>query len=387
MEELNCVLLFQDKAGNLKAYYPYTKWSNILDVPDIEGHMDAAELHTTQAEKTAWNNAATDAAHAKATADEAKGIAEEAKDAAGQAETTATDAKKIASDAAKSAAAIQDKINNGEFGGSSGCVLKITFDAAFAGQDYTVTDGNGDTKTGTVPVGLVESVSVSNCNTTYTITSTADGETYSNTVTTGAYFGQYTATLAVFTATIKVTAVSGAEVKAACSGSTYTATANSSGIATITVKKSGTYTVSATKGNANSNTVSVSVTSGGSTYTATVKFITLTLTSPSGSSITVKNGATSLMGTSTGKDIFYLPNTGTWTVTIAKNGETASGSVSASAYANYTLDLAFVHIYGASWDGTSTTAWTRTDEAAFFVDPTPALNNGSGSSPFDKLQP
>lgn len=394
MEELNCVLLFQEKAGELTAYYPHTKWSNILDAPDIEAHIDAAELHTTQAEKNAWNNAATNAADAKATADEAKGIAEDAKtlanaakDAAGQAETTAADAKKIASDAAKSAAAIQDKINSGEFGGGSGCVLKITFDAAFVGQTYTVTDGNGDTKTGTVPAGLVESVSVSNCNTTYTITSTADDVTYSNTVTTGAYFGQYAATLAVFKATIQVTAASGAEVKAVCNGSTYTGTANSSGVATITVKKSGTYTISAMKDNTNSNTATVSVTADGGSYTATVKFITLTLTAPSGSAITVKNGATSLTGTSTGKDVFYLPNTGTWTVTIAKSGETASGSVSVSAYANYTLDLAFVHIYGASWDGTSTTAWTRTDEAALFIDPTPALNNGSGSSPFDKLQP
>ena len=38
-----------------------------------------------------------------------------------------------------------------EGGGGSGCVLKITFDAEFAGQEYTVTDGAGDTKTGTVP--------------------------------------------------------------------------------------------------------------------------------------------------------------------------------------------------------------------------------------------
>lgn len=46
-----------------------------------------------------------------------------------------------------------------------------------------------------------------------------------------------------------------------------------------------------------------------------------------------------------------------------------------------------IHIYGAEWDGTSTTAWTRTDDAALFTDPVPAVNNGSGSSPFDNLQP
>ena len=67
-----------------------------------------------------------------------------------------------------------------EGGGGSGCVLKITFDAEFAGQEYTVTDGAGDTKTGTVPESLVDSVSVKNCNTEYTVSaSTASGEQYS----------------------------------------------------------------------------------------------------------------------------------------------------------------------------------------------------------------
>ena len=44
-------------------------------------------------------------------------------------------------------------------------------------------------------------------------------------------------------------------------------------------------------------------------------------------------------------------------------------------------------IYGASWDGTSSTKWTRTDGASGFVDPVPAIGTGSGSSPFDKIQP
>lgn len=44
-------------------------------------------------------------------------------------------------------------------------------------------------------------------------------------------------------------------------------------------------------------------------------------------------------------------------------------------------------IYGASWDGTSTPKWTRTDASALFTDPNPAVNNGTGSSPFDNIQP
>lgn len=46
-----------------------------------------------------------------------------------------------------------------------------------------------------------------------------------------------------------------------------------------------------------------------------------------------------------------------------------------------------VGIYGAEWDGTATTAWSRTDDAAEFVDPEPAVANGDGSSPFDSIMP
>ena len=45
-------------------------------------------------------------------------------------------------------------------------------------------------------------------------------------------------------------------------------------------------------------------------------------------------------------------------------------------------------IYGASWDGTSTSKWTRTDAAAGFVDPVPYVKGASSySSPFDSIQP
>lgn len=367
-----------------------------------------------------------------------------------------------------------------ESGGGSGCVLKITFDAEFKGQAYTVTDGNGDTKTGTVPDGLVESVSVENCNTTYTITSTAGGVTYSNTVTTGAYFGQYPVTLAVFSATVKVTTAPGATAKAVCNGSTYTATANSSGVATISVKKSGTYTVSATLSGSTSGSATVNVTTAGSTYTATVKFSIANVPSQGGS-LTYTGSAQSptwnnynsaeltLGGTTSGTNAgsynaTFTPKTGyqwsdgattaktvAWAInkaagslslsasSLALNGDSPTGSVTVTragdgaisatssntgiatvavsgtkvnvtaiaegnvtvtvkvaagtnhnAPANKTFTVKvtdMVHIYGASWDGTSTTKWTRTDDAAGFTDPVPAVNSGSGSSPFDTLQP
>ena len=47
------------------------------------------------------------------------------------------------------------------------------------------------------------------------------------------------------------------------------------------------------------------------------------------------------------------------------------------------------HIYGVEWDWTSSgpTAGTRTDDAAGFSNPSPAVSNGTGSSPFDNLYP
>ena len=46
------------------------------------------------------------------------------------------------------------------------------------------------------------------------------------------------------------------------------------------------------------------------------------------------------------------------------------------------------HIYGAVWDGTSTTSWTRTDDAVGFSDPVPYVSGASSySSPFDELMP
>ena len=50
---------------------------------------------------------------------------------------------------------------------------------------------------------------------------------------------------------------------------------------------------------------------------------------------------------------------------------------------------ASVHIYGVEWDWTSSgpTKGTRTDDAAGFEDTNPAVNNGTGSSPFDSLYP
>ena len=312
------------------------------NAPGLAG-KDAAEARklaeaankTAGEAKTAAENAVTQAGAAKTAAEEAK-----------TATATAAAAAKAAKDAADKAAADMEKINqaiedNGGSLGSGGNVIKVTFEAAFVGKQYTVTDGD-DTKTGTVPEDRVVSVSVVNCNSTYTIRCAANnGVEYSTSVTTGAYYGQYTASLAVFNATINVTAVAGAVVKAVKGGETFTATAGSNGVAAVKVNQTGTYSVSATKDGATSNSASINVTAE-STYTATVKFIRLTVTSEPGATLKVVNGATTLTGGGTGTDVFYLPRTGTWTATLTGGEETSTKSINASAYQDYTLKVMFV---------------------------------------------
>ena len=113
----------------------------------------------------------------------------------------------------------------------------------------------------------------------------------------------------------------------------------------------------------------------------------ITVTADTGSVITCTDGTTTLTGTSTGSYAFAIPNYGTWTVTATLSGNTASGTVIVDTVKQYTIVLAYAKIYGALWSGGPSTAWTRTDAAAGFSDPVPALSNGSGSSPFDNRYP
>ena len=116
---------------------------------------------------------------------------------------------------------------------------------------------------------------------------------------------------------------------------------------------------------------------------------TITVTCPAGSTVTCVNGSTTLQQTATsGTAVFTVTSAGTWEITATLDGETATGEVVISASGEQkTITLAYVHIYGVLWDGTSTTALSRTDDAAGFSDPVPAVSGGSGSSPFDTLLP
>lgn len=108
-----------------------------------------------------------------------------------------------------------------------------------------------------------------------------------------------------------------------------------------------------------------------------------------GSSIVLSDGENTVSGVAEGGSFSAaLPHDGEWTVTATLGTDAATETVQAEYCRTKTLTLAYVHIYGASWDGTSTTRWSRTDEAAEFTDPVPYVAGASSyGSPFDNLQP
>lgn len=207
--------------------------------------------------------------------------------------------------------------------GLAGVVLTITFEAAFEGKTFTVTDSTGTTVyTHVVGAGLVQQVTLGKLNETYTVSCPAnDGYTYTDQVTTGPYFGFAKSEMHTFLATLTVICgedAAGAGVAATLGDYSVTGTIGSDGQTVLTLRRAGTYMVTATKGSETRND-------------------TVAVTQDEGS---------------------------------------------------YSVSLPFRHIYGISWDGTSTTKCSRTDDAELFVDPVPYVSGASSyGSPFDNLMP
>ena len=192
------------------------------------------------------------------------------------------------------------------------------------------------------------------------------------------------------TAQIVVTAPTGSTVTATLGTKVYTAT-ESGGKWTFDVEDYGTYTIKATKnGQTATDTVTVSVVQ---QYTATLSYFTATIhvSIDSGSTVTCTKGSKtqSKTASATGTVDFTVTESGSYTITATKNGETAEDTATITADGQtVNVKLAYRHIYGVVWDGTSTTVWSRTDEAASFVNPTPYRAGATSyGSPFDNLYP
>lgn len=228
-----------------------------------------------------------------------------------------------------------------EFKVLGGSEIIINFSSDLLGQPFTVTGGENETHTGVVDSSYKSVVRVKGINTTYIVSiESPGGETHTAEVEVGPYYGKFEVSISSFSATIKVTAVEGAIVTASMSGYSVSGEAGSDGTVTLTVANSGNYTVSATYSGAKSNSKSVQVSQSGQQYTTNVNFITLTVTAPEGSTITVKNGGTTLSDTG-GTVKFWLPNTGTWTVTAELGDNSTSSEVHAIEYKDYPITLSY----------------------------------------------
>lgn len=125
--------------------------------------------------------------------------------------------------------------------------------------------------------------------------------------------------------------------------------------------------------------------------------LTLDSTNPTGAINVSRAGNGTISAVSSDESVATVSVSGT-VVTVksvnSTNG-TADITIEVSAGTNHTapankvckVTAAFTCIYGVTWDGSSTTALTRTDDAALFADPVPAVGTGAGSSPFDNCLP
>lgn len=152
----------------------------------------------------------------------------------------------------------------------------------------------------------------------------------------------YELTVSYFSATLNVTAPTGATVTATSGLNSVSGTVTSGTTVALTIPVAGTYSVVATFENANSQAASVAVEEDGETYSAEPAFCTLTVTVDAGSQVQAQNGSSTLTKTSNGTALFYLPNTGTWTVTASLTGQQASDSIECSAYQGYNLTLFYI---------------------------------------------
>jgi hypothetical protein len=117
------------------------------------------------------------------------------------------------------------------------------------------------------------------------------------------------------------------------------------------------------------------------------------------STVTVSDNVGTLSVSSSNTSVAAVSISGD-TITIVRQGsytssKSATITVTAASTSNYNQQTAsisvtanYLAIYGVSWDGTSTTLWTRTDAAASFVDPVPYVAGASSyGSPFDDKMP
>lgn len=141
---------------------------------------------------------------------------------------------------------------------------------------------------------------------------------------------------------VNVTVDSGALVTATKGQLTVSGTAVD-GQCVLTLPEAGTWTVTATRSGQPSDTKTVSVVD---SYAVTLTFFsaTITVTAPSGSTVTLKKGGSTVDSkTSAGTVVFTVYETGAYTVEATQGGKSTSGTINVvSSTTSYAITLSFV---------------------------------------------
>lgn len=183
------------------------------------------------------------------------------------------DLRQAVAEARQAAAAAQEAAGKAQDAAehtAGGCAVELTFAEGTAGQTYTVTGGDGELYSGTIPEGLKVTVTVKKCDTVYTVTTEDEtGAVSTNKVVTGPYFGPVKAEVTDFAAVLTVTTSAGALVEAVSGAQRYRGQAGEDGTAVLTICLPGTYAVSASC-EAGQASGTVEITESGGAYALTL---------------------------------------------------------------------------------------------------------------------
>ncbi|MCM1295509.1 MAG: Ig-like domain-containing protein [Muribaculaceae bacterium] len=149
-------------------------------------------------------------------------------------------------------------------------------------------------------------------------------------------------------------------------------------------------------GTTGEKTVAWSIAKAAGSLTMDKSSMTLDISTKTGTITVTRPGDGAITATSSNPDVASVSVSGNKITVTGKKDGNATITVQVAAGTNHTTPadktcavvVNIPNIYGASWDGSSTTKWTRTDDAALFTDPVPYVKGASSyGSPFDNLQP
>lgn len=175
---------------------------------------------------------------------------------------------------------------------------------------------------------------------TWTISGTLSGYTFPQQSVDVQAYQDYPISLQPSAATLIVTAPDGTSITAQNGDITYYGIVNGTSVE-IPIYVLGEYTVSGQNNGLLSDTKTVNVTDFSDySTTLTIWSATITVTTPTGTTVTAVNGDTQLSEVSSGgQALFTVQQTGTWTLSASFDTQTATATVNVTDQTNYTATL------------------------------------------------